>query len=532
MKKLLPLFLLLALASCSTKTAQVDNAGPVDVKEQPGKAYPDPGPEPYDTFSPRDLPMVGAGSTFRINEKSAKTTLVAGDYFLIESYPSLTTMRTSTDNIATYTLNKIKTQAGFESILFELPEGGGTGTPGGTDTQIQFNDSDVFGGDSGLLFNKTTNALTVSGAVSAPSYVSSGADGTHGLDITNTVPITYTPTSGRISWYGDRLREADGVDWDNYFLEAADLGILIQGYDTDLAIAAGMSAAGNSKYFGTNGGGTPGIYDLPTGSGGGVESVSTDPASPSAGYVWYNTTDHKIKVREAGGTTVFEGVYTADTPTSGPEFESIAVGLGDTGATSLSTSTSLVVPEDGLIVAGVHAYTGVTYDITGVTCGSNTLSLKKTVSIGGDEFKVQVWSLANAVAYTGTCTATFNESLPSRGIIAAAYSGVATTTPLDKSSCNVADCDELTGATVNRTAVDTATTAQADELLVAFELSWDVTHAYTAQNGYTRRTAASGVQFSLFDKTVSATGAYPGGNFATVDSADSYVSIFLTFKAL
>ncbi len=42
--------------------------------------------------------------------------------------------------------------------------GGGSGSPGGSDTQVQFNDSSAFGGDSGLTFNKTTNALTVGGA--------------------------------------------------------------------------------------------------------------------------------------------------------------------------------------------------------------------------------------------------------------------------------------------------------------------------------------------------------------------------------
>lgn len=37
------------------------------------------------------------------------------------------------------------------------------GTPGGSNTQVQFNDGGSFGGDSGLVFNKTTNALTVGG---------------------------------------------------------------------------------------------------------------------------------------------------------------------------------------------------------------------------------------------------------------------------------------------------------------------------------------------------------------------------------
>lgn len=38
---------------------------------------------------------------------------------------------------------------------------GGSGSPGGSDTQVQFNDGGAFGGDAGLVYNKTTNVLTV-----------------------------------------------------------------------------------------------------------------------------------------------------------------------------------------------------------------------------------------------------------------------------------------------------------------------------------------------------------------------------------
>lgn len=40
---------------------------------------------------------------------------------------------------------------------------GGSGSPGGSDTQVQFNDGGAFGGDSGLVFNKTTDTLTLAG---------------------------------------------------------------------------------------------------------------------------------------------------------------------------------------------------------------------------------------------------------------------------------------------------------------------------------------------------------------------------------
>lgn len=47
---------------------------------------------------------------------------------------------------------------------FLIVGGGGTGgggTPGGSDTQVQFNDGGAFGGDAGMTYNKTTNTLTI-----------------------------------------------------------------------------------------------------------------------------------------------------------------------------------------------------------------------------------------------------------------------------------------------------------------------------------------------------------------------------------
>ena len=43
---------------------------------------------------------------------------------------------------------------------------GGSGSPGGSDTQVQFNDGGSFAGNAGLTFNKTAGSLTVAGDVS------------------------------------------------------------------------------------------------------------------------------------------------------------------------------------------------------------------------------------------------------------------------------------------------------------------------------------------------------------------------------
>lgn len=51
-----------------------------------------------------------------------------------------------------------------------VPAGGGGGTPGGADTQIQYNDGGAFGGDADLTWNKTTNVMTV-GSFATPGTI-------------------------------------------------------------------------------------------------------------------------------------------------------------------------------------------------------------------------------------------------------------------------------------------------------------------------------------------------------------------------
>jgi hypothetical protein len=53
--------------------------------------------------------------------------------------------------------------------------GGGGGTPGGANTQIQFNDGGAFGGTAGLTFNKTTNAIGATGAFSTTGTVTAAS---------------------------------------------------------------------------------------------------------------------------------------------------------------------------------------------------------------------------------------------------------------------------------------------------------------------------------------------------------------------
>lgn len=55
----------------------------------------------------------------------------------------------------------------------ELARSFASSAPGGSDTQVQFNDSSAFGGDAGLVYNKTTDTLTLAG----PLVISGAAAG-------------------------------------------------------------------------------------------------------------------------------------------------------------------------------------------------------------------------------------------------------------------------------------------------------------------------------------------------------------------
>ena len=65
--------------------------------------------------------------------------------------------------------------------------GGGGGSPGGSNTQIQFNDSTSFAGDSNLTFNKTTDTLTT---VNLSGSLTRLSDGSSYLVAGNNITIT------------------------------------------------------------------------------------------------------------------------------------------------------------------------------------------------------------------------------------------------------------------------------------------------------------------------------------------------------
>jgi hypothetical protein len=67
--------------------------------------------------------------------------------------------------------------------------GGGNGIPGGSNTQVQFNDAGTFGGDSGFTYNKITNTLQVEN-ISSGDSLDDTVNVTGNLVVTGNVSIS------------------------------------------------------------------------------------------------------------------------------------------------------------------------------------------------------------------------------------------------------------------------------------------------------------------------------------------------------
>jgi len=81
------------------------------------------------------------------------------------------------------------TTDGSGALTWEAAGSGG-GSPGGSDTHVQYNDSSAFGGEAGMTYNETTDTLTLAGNVQAEDIALEDSNASHRLTITTTSDLT------------------------------------------------------------------------------------------------------------------------------------------------------------------------------------------------------------------------------------------------------------------------------------------------------------------------------------------------------
>jgi len=98
------------------------------------------------------------------------------------------TAQATTDELNIYGGTDISTSISGSTVTINYTGSGG-GTPGGIDTQVQFNDGGVFGGDAGFTYNKTTDTLTITNIETSSVQAPSTLTGTYTISSPTTITL-------------------------------------------------------------------------------------------------------------------------------------------------------------------------------------------------------------------------------------------------------------------------------------------------------------------------------------------------------
>lgn len=281
---------------------------------------------------------------------------------------------------------------------------------------------------------------------------------------------TYVSTSsfaGLINDSGTATDDLKSASWIISALSGKQATLGSNAYHPYTSALAGIS--GNSKYWGTNGSGTVGVYDLPSSGATSISGISDWPSGLTAtelGYVdgatsnlqtqitnitagsmphvssgdpstsgsWnFNTTDKKIRTRLSTGDLYVTGAMTLETaadttPNSFTFTDETGIAINTAKVSDTKTLAGTSWPA-AISVTGDTGYgykkngsactatsgtisTGDTFNACVTSSGSNSTATNATVTIGGvsDEYRVTtVAGVANLIGAPGS-TETFEAS--------------------------------------------------------------------------------------------------------------------------
>jgi hypothetical protein len=191
------------------------------------------------------------------------------------------------------------------------------------------------------------------------------------------------------------------------------------------------------------------------------------------------------------------------------------------GASNSASGTSMTVSYGSSVAAG-NLLVGM-FRAAGTTSVSDSRNGAWTKAVGASDAVNAIWYRANAAAGATTVTASGTTSGPIRAVIAA-YSGIATSAPLDGTACN-------TGTGTTATTGSTASVA-AGELAFAGIGTFNSPITVTAGAGATLRTQFTGANGTSADEDVLSTAAGTQNKSFTLNpgSAGGWAACIATFK--
>lgn len=148
----------------------------------------------------------------------------------------------------------------------------GTTTPGGANTNVQYNDSGAFGGDANFIWNKTTRSIRTLGGASTDSVISAGASTFNAFEVTATNTSMFANETGATN----EIRSNGGNHFDpgtgkNNFGTAGG----ISGEANFVGLTSGSAEVGVADVAGT-----PNRINWPTATGTSGQVLTTNGANP------------------------------------------------------------------------------------------------------------------------------------------------------------------------------------------------------------------------------------------------------------
>ena len=334
----------------------------------------------------------------------------------------------------------LKTQGASANPVWATVSGGG-GTPGGSNTQVQYNNSSAFGGITNATSDGTTLTLTSPKIVTALNdtngntlfNITATASALFGINLTNAaaggtvdfLATTPTQTTGATAGTPLKVHSSDAVAGSST-VGAATGGLLTLQAGDAKRLTSGSAAGGAINiYSGVGiGGSSNGVINLLAGGGGGAGwTVGASGAlSPSAitvtftpgqtGGIVGTTTNNSVQagsVGESVSSLIASGSAVSLTTATAANVTSISLTAGDwdvggnvnfnettstvTARTAGISSTSATLPNDG-----TEGYCGVQ---STVTTESNTITLtRKRFSLSGT---TTIYLVGSATFSAGTC---------------------------------------------------------------------------------------------------------------------------------
>ena len=187
--------------------------------------------------------------------------------------------------------------------------GGGNGSPGGANTQIQFNDAGTFGGDAGFTYDRVTNTLTVENIASG-NTIDDTINAAGGISATGNITAGNLITVGNVS--------ATGNITGNYILGN---GSLLSGLTIDVANyvsqpnQANITSLGNLLYLNVDGD-INGLGDIATAGdiSGGNLSLSGILSAPNAAFSTKVTIGSNLTINSSAVLRVAGNLNSAGSP--------------------------------------------------------------------------------------------------------------------------------------------------------------------------------------------------------------------------